>query len=151
MSNAYDYHYEEEEQEGQEDLPELDPDWVKDLMRLDELKAQKAALEAEIRHINNAAAEVNLFGTFTDSDGTTKVVKIRQDDAAPKLDLASLQKVDPDLAAKVVTFQVDSTRLKEAIKRGYFTNTNAAKCLITGKKAPWVQITTLAKEDNTNE
>jgi|GEM_PF-2531577 len=145
MSNAYD------EYEVGADLPELDEDWVKDLARLAELKAHKAHIEAEIRHINEHAAAAQLSGVFTESDGTVKVVKIRQDDAAPKVDLAGLQKVDPALASKIVTFAVDSALLKDHIKRGFFTNTPAEAFLVKGKKSPWVQITTLTKETSTDE
>lgn len=145
MSTAYD------EYEVGADLLELDEDWVKDLARLVELKANKTQIEAEIRHINEQAAEAHLAGTFTEADGTIKVVKIRQDDAAPRVDLAGLQAADPMLASKIVTFAVDSTLLKDHIKRGFFTNTPAEAFLITGKKAPWVQITTLVEETSTDE
>lgn len=142
MSNSY---------EIEIDLPAISQDWVRHLERLSELKAHKAHIESEIKHINEHAAQDQLYGTFVQEDGVVKIVKVRQDDAAPKVDLAGLQKTDPELAAKIVTFAVDSTLLKDHINRGFFTNTPAEVFLLRVKKAPWVQITTLVEETSTDE
>ncbi len=139
------------EQELEDDLPELDESWVKDLTRLDELKAQKTQIESEIAHINEIAALENLVGTFIDSDGTARKVSIRQDPLPPKVDLAKLAEMDASLYSEVTSLTLDSTKLKEAIKRGYFTGTSSAALLITGLKKPWIQITNLAKEENASE
>ena len=144
--NEYD-EYEEEEA-----LPDIEEDWVKDLSRLDELKAQKAQIEDEIAHINEKAAEAGLYGQFVDTDGVVHKVKVRVDPLPPKVvkfDLLAAE--NPRLAAEISSPAVDSKKLKEAIKKGYFANTNASKYLVTGTKKPWVQVSTLAKEDASNE
>lgn len=142
--NAYDY-------EEEEALPDIEEDWVKDLSRLDELKAQKKLIEDEIAHINDLAAQAQLKGKFVASDGTEFKVDIRRDTLPPKLtNVEAFAAQFPELWGHIATVQVDSTRLKEAVKKGYFTNTPAAAYVSMGTKRPWVQVTPLAKED-TNE
>lgn len=136
-------HYEYEDNIDLE-IPELDEDWVKDLSRLEELKAQKTCIEEEIALINASASDQDLFGQFTDASGVSFKVVVRRDPLAPKVNLAALAQVNPELALKISTTTVDATRLKEAISRGYFTNTEAASLLTTGFKKSWVQVTKLA-------
>lgn len=132
-------------------LHELDQDWVADLKRLSDLKAQKIQIELEISYINQAAAEANLAGKFTSEDGTIKIVKVRHDDASVKVDLEGLKAAVPYLANKIMSIQLDTKLLKDHIKRGFFTNTPAESFLIRGKKSPWVQITTLSEENDSDE
>ena len=135
------------------DLPEIDEDWVKDIRRISELKEQKRLIEEEIAHINATAAEAQLRGYFTDLDGQDYKVTVRQDKNTPRItDPKALQENHPALWMEIASVQVDSNKLKAAMKKGYFTNTTAAQYLSQTYKQPWLQITQIAKEmTDTNE
>ena len=141
-----------EEDLYEEELEEIEEDWVKDINRLAELKEMKAAIEAEISHINDSAAAAGLRGKFTDAEGNEYKVTLRQDMNAPKVtDARALAAEFPELWGAIASVQVDNTRLKEAVKKGYFTNTPAAAYVTQTMKRPWVQVTPLAKEEDTDE
>jgi len=142
------YDYEEEE-----DLPEIDEVWAKDLNRLRELKEQKAYIDEEIAYLNAKAAEDNIHGLYTDADGVTHKVTLRQDSNAPRVTNAKeLRENHPELWMEIATVQVDTKKLKDAIKRGYFSGTEASRYMSQTQKRPWLQITPLAKEtEDTHE
>lgn len=133
------------------DLVPIDEDYTKNFERLAELKRLKADIENEISLINaDIAGTYPDGGTYTDRDGRELIVTIRRDQNAPKVDLAMLQQIDPDLAGKVVKFAVDTDKVKEFMERGYFTGTPAEQALTITYKKPWVQITA-RKETDTDE
>jgi hypothetical protein len=130
------------------DLAVIDDDYAKNFERLAELKRLKADIETEISAINlDIAQTYPNGGTYTDRDGRELVVTIRRDQNAPKVDLNLLQKIDAELAGKIVKFAVDTDKVKEYIERGYFTNTPAEQALTLSYKKPWVQISTKKETD----
>ena len=130
------------------ELVQIDEVYSKNVQHLQYLKRLKTDLENEITALTAEIAHAYpRGGTYFDADGREQIVTIRRDLNAPKVDLNLLQKIDAELAGKIVKFAVDTDKVKEYIERGYFTNTPAEQALTLSYKKPWVQISTKKEID----
>jgi len=125
----------------------LDEYEVMDMLRLEELKGQKAAIEDEIAYLTEwAAKRITKETTYATGDRTIIAHIVRS--SKTTVDIPTLQVVNPDLVAEITKPAVDTALLAKAKDLGFFAEgrPETQAISITYSK-PYVKFTT-KKETN---
>jgi hypothetical protein len=122
---------------------------TKDLLRLLDLKTQKAEIDHEIEDIQSNLTTMFEQIEFSSDNRNFKAKVVRRE--TPDVDLATLKSLDSDLYNRITKNVLDKTAFSRIVTNGELEPELAQQIIVIKESKPWLSISEIKTEQETNE